>query len=113
METIVVSSTVFLVVFAGALAGMRLRVVVAQNELGPDVKDVIRLVTGPLVTMTALVLGMLVSTANSCYQQRKDQLTEMASDVVGIDRMLGSYGPETKAAREELPLRDALIRMKP
>ena len=102
MESILVSSTVFLVVFGGALAGMRLRGVVPQNQLGPDVKDVIRLVTGLLVTMTALVLGMLVSTANSSYQQRKDQLTEMASDFVGVDRMLGSYGPETQTAREEL-----------
>jgi len=52
--------------------------------------------------MTALVLGMLVSTANASYQQRKDQLTEMASDFVGVDRLLGSYGPETHTAREEL-----------
>jgi hypothetical protein len=59
-------------------------------------------VTGLLVTMTALVLGMLVSTANASYQQRKDQLTEMASDFVGVDRLLGSYGPETRTAREEL-----------
>jgi hypothetical protein len=51
-----------------------------------------------------LVLGMLVSAANSSYQQRKDQLTEMASDFVGVDRMLGSYGPETLAARKELHL---------
>ena len=102
MQSVLVSSAVFLVVFAGALAGMRLRRVVPQSELGPDVKDVIRLVTGLLVTMTALVLGMLVSTANSSYQQRKDQLTEMASDFVGVDRMLGSYGPETLAARAEL-----------
>jgi hypothetical protein len=81
---------------------MRLRIVLPQNQLGPEVKDVIRLVTGLLVTMTALVLGMLVSIANSSYQQRKDQLTEMASDFVGVDRLLGSYGPETEAAREEL-----------
>ena len=102
MESILVSSTVFLVVFGGALAGMRLRRVVPQNQLGPDVKDVIRLVTGLLVTMTALVLGMLVSTANSSYQQRKDQLTEMASDFVGVDRLLGSYGPETQTARRRV-----------
>ena len=68
MESILVSSTVFLVVFGGALAGMRLRGVVPQNQLGPDVKDVIRLTTGLLVTMTALVLGMLVSAANTSYQ---------------------------------------------
>jgi hypothetical protein len=102
MESILISSTVFLVVFGGALAGMRLRHVLPQSQLGPDVKDVIRLAVGLLVTMTALVLGMLVSTANASYQQRKDQLTEMASDFVGVDRLLGSYGPETHTAREEL-----------
>ena len=102
MESILVSSTVFVVVFAGALVGMRLRRRCAPESAWPEVKDVIRLATGLLVTMTALVLGMLVSTANSSYQQRKDQLTEMASDFVGVDRLLGSYGPETKAARVEL-----------
>jgi len=102
METILVSAIVFLVVFSGALAGMKLRDIVPQSQLGPEVKDIIRLVTGLLVTMTALVLGMLVSAANTSYQQRKDQLTEMASDFVGVDRMLGSYGPETQSAREQL-----------
>ncbi len=102
MEAILVSTAVFVVVFGGALAGMRLRLVLPQNQLGPEVKDVVRLAVGLLVTMTALVLGMLVSTANSSYQQRKDQLTEMASDFVGVDRLLGSYGPETRAARAEL-----------
>jgi hypothetical protein len=102
MESVLVSSTVFLVVFGGALAGMRLRHVLPQNQLGPEVKDVTRLAVGLLVTMTALVLGMLVSTANASYQQRKDQLTAMASDFVGVDRLLGSYGPETQTARVEL-----------
>jgi len=102
MEATLVSSAVFVVVFAGALAGMRLRLVLPQNQLGPEVKEIVRLAVGLLVTMTALVLGMLVSTANSSYQQRKDQLTEMASDFVGVDRLLGSYGPETQAARAEL-----------
>jgi hypothetical protein len=102
MEAILMSSAVFLVVFGGALAGMRLRRVLPQNQLGPEVKDVIRLAVGLLVTMTALVLGMLVSTANASYQQRKDQLTDMASDFVGVDRLLGSYGPETQTARVEL-----------
>ena len=102
MEAILVSSAVFVVVFGGALAGMRLRLVLPPNQLGPEVKSVVQLAVGLLVTMTALVLGMLVSTANSSYQQRKDQLTEMASDFVGVDRLLGSYGPETQAARAEL-----------
>jgi hypothetical protein len=102
MNAILVSLAVFAVVFGGALAGMGLRRVLPEDQLGPEAKDIIRLAVGLLVTMTALVLGMLVSTANSSYQQRKDQLTEMASDFVGVDRLLGSYGPETQTARADL-----------
>jgi hypothetical protein len=89
MEAILVSSAVFVVVFGGALAGMRLRLVLPPDQLGPEVKSIVQLAVGLLVTMTALVLGMLVSTANSSYQQRKDQLTEMASDFVGVDPPVG------------------------
>jgi hypothetical protein len=102
MNSILISVAVFAVVFGGAIAGMGLRHVLPENQLGPEAKDVIRLAVGLLVTMTALVLGMLVSTANSSYQERKDQLTEMASDFVGVDRLLASYGPETQTARAEL-----------
>src|SRR5579863_3694390 len=102
MGSILVSSTVFLVVFGGALAGMRLQRVLPQNLLGSEAKDVIRLATGLLVTMTALVLGMLVSTANSSYQDRKIELAEMGSNFVLVDSLLASYGPETNSLRVEL-----------
>ncbi len=102
MESILVSSSVFVVVFSGALVGMRFRRVLPQDQLGPEVKDVIRLATGLLVTMTALVLGMLVSTANSSYQDRKNELAEMGSNFVQVDSLLASYGPDTDAIRMEL-----------
>jgi len=102
MESILVSSTVFVVVFGGALAGMRFRRVLPEDHLGPEVKDVIRLATGLLVTMTALVLGMLVSTANSSYQERKNELAEMGSNFVLVDGLLASYGPDAQALRMEL-----------
>jgi hypothetical protein len=102
MKSILVSVTVFVAVFGGALAGMGLRRVLPQNDLGADAKEVIRLAVGLLVTMTALVLGMLVSSANASYQDRKNELAEMASDFVVVDRLLASYGPETTAMRADL-----------
>jgi hypothetical protein len=102
MKSILVSVTVFVAVFSGALAGMGLRRILPQNELGTDAKEVIRLAVGLLVTMTALVLGMLVSSANASYQDRKNELAEMASDFVVVDRLLESYGPETTAMRADL-----------
>jgi hypothetical protein len=45
------------------------------------------------VAMTALVLGMLMSTANSSYQDRKNELAEMGSNFVLVDGPLASHGP--------------------
>jgi hypothetical protein len=93
---------VFGVVFSGALAGMGLRRLLPENQLRPEAKDIIGQATGLLVTMTALVLGMLVSAANSSYQDRKNELAEMGSSFVLVDGLLTSYGPETEAIRLEL-----------
>jgi hypothetical protein len=102
MNSILVSPIVFAVIFSGALAGMSLRRVLPEDQLKPEAKDIIRLATGLLVTMTALVLGMLVSTANSSYQDRKNELAEMASNFVEVDHLLAGYGLETQPIREEL-----------
>lgn len=102
MRSILISSMVFLVVFSGALVGIRLQRVLPENQLGAEAKDVIRVATGLLVTMTALVLGMLVSTANSAYQDRKNELAEMGSNFVLVDGLLASYGPQSQAIRLEL-----------
>jgi hypothetical protein len=103
MKSILISSIVFAAVFGGGLAGLALGGLLAGSVLGSDAtKDIIRLATGLLVTMTALVLGMLVSSANSSYQDRKNELAEMASDFVLLDQVLATYGPETQGIRDEL-----------
>ena len=103
MKSILISSIVFAAVFSGGLAGLALGGLLAGSLLGSDAtKDIIKLATGLLVTMTALVLGMLVSSANSSYQDRKNELAEMASDFVVLDQVLATYGSETQVIRDEL-----------
>ena len=97
MNSIVISSVVFAIVFAAALVGMIVRV--PEQHLGADAKDVVRLATGLVATMAALVLGLLVSSAKSSYDARKNEVAEMSSDIVTIDRMLARYGPETREVR--------------
>jgi hypothetical protein len=53
-------------------------------------------------TMSALVLGLLVGSAKSSYDTQKDELTSLSAGVLLVDRMLATYGPETKDAREML-----------
>lgn len=81
---------------------MALRRVLPEDHLGSDAKDVVKLAMGLIATMSALVLGMLVSTAKSSYDTRKNEVAEMSSMVVAIDQLLASYGPEAKQSRAEL-----------
>jgi hypothetical protein len=101
MNSLVVSSIVFAAVFAAALVGMAIRRTLPEDHLSADGKEVVRLSTALISTMAAMVLGMLVSSAKSSYDARKNDVAEMSSEIVNIDRLLGKYGPETADLRAE------------
>jgi Protein of unknown function (DUF4239) len=82
--------------------GMALQSILPEEHLGADSRDVIRLATGLVVTMSALVLGMLVSSAKNSYDTQKTDMMQMAAKVVLLDNMLAHYGPETQSSRNEL-----------
>jgi hypothetical protein len=93
------SAVVFAVVYMGALAGMAIRRVLPKDLLGSEVKETIRLAIGLIVTMTGLVLGMLVSSAKTFYDGQKRQVSEMSSDIILLNDLLRSYGPDANQAR--------------
>ncbi len=64
---------------------------------------------GLVATMAALVLGLLVASAKSSYDQQRNEMTEMSSKIVLLDRVLAHYGPETNPERNLL--RDAATRI--
>ncbi|WP_433967671.1 hypothetical protein [Tunturiibacter gelidiferens] len=101
MNSIVVSSIIFASVFASALVGMAVRRALPEDHVGSDAKEVVRLATGLIATMAALVLGMLVSSAKSSYDARKNEVAEMSSEVLAIDRSLAKFGQETGEIRTE------------
>jgi hypothetical protein len=101
MHALVVSSLVFALVFAGALVGMAIRQAVPETHFTPEAKDTIRLAIGLVVTMTGLVLGMLVSSSKTFFDAEKNQVAEMASQIILMNDLLTGYGPETKEARIE------------
>ncbi len=108
MSSIEVSGFVFACVFGGSLLGMSLRAVLPEHHLSAETRDTIKLGTGLIATMAALVLGLLIASAKSSFDAEKSGFTQMAANVVVLDRVLARYGPETKGARDML--RGALIR---
>jgi hypothetical protein len=92
--------------FTAAVGGMALHVKVPNWHLDTDSRDVVKLVMALIATMSALVLSLLISSASSSYNQQVSQLTTLSANVVLLDRMLQSYGPDAQAARDGL--RDAV-----
>jgi hypothetical protein len=102
MSSIGISLITCLIVFGGALLGITLRAVLPGHELADDSRDVVKLGVGLIATMSALVLGLLIASAKSSFDTQNNEVTEMASRVVVLDRVLAHYGPEAKEARDLL-----------
>ena len=102
MHSIFICFITFSVVFGSALLGIFLRNVIPDDHLSSDSKDVVKLATGLVITMTALVLGMLVSSAKSSYDFRKAEVASMATKIVLLDRQLAHFGPEAQPVRNQL-----------
>ena len=102
MNSIAISLIVFAFVFGGAMLGIFLRAVLPQNHLSDASKDVVKLGMGLVATMSALVLGLLVSSAKSSFDALSNEMTRASSEIILLDRTLALYGPESKVARDQL-----------
>ena len=102
MNSFAISSIVFGVVFGGAMVGMFLRAVLPQHSLNDDTKDLVKMGMGLVATMSALVLGLLVSSAKNSYDALNGEWTRVAAKVILLDRTLALYGPEAKEVRDQL-----------
>src|SRR5262249_37487355 len=102
MSALTIGSIVFACVFGGALLGMLLRGLLPDQHLSADSKDVVRLGMGLLATMAALVLSLLIASAKSSYDTQRGEVTQLAANVVLLDRVLAHYGPESKDSRDLL-----------
>jgi hypothetical protein len=96
------SLVVFSCVFGGALLGLFLRTVLPEHHLNADSKSTITVGMGLIGTMAALVLGLVVSSAASSYFAERDELTQVSSRLILMDRILAHYGPEANEVRQQL-----------
>ena len=102
MSAIQIGVTAFACIFGGALIGMLLPRVLPKECLSADSSITIKLAIGLVITMTGIVLGMLVNSARNSYYARYDELTTTSADIIMLDRLLASYGPEAQDVRSEL-----------
>jgi hypothetical protein len=115
MNDLLVSLFVFALIFGGALVGMIVRPLLSEQHLHPDSRDVVKMATGLIGTLTALVLGLLIASAKSSFDQKTSQVKQMTATIILLDDLLAQYGPEAAPVRNLLrqsvqPLADRIWR---
>ena len=103
MSALVISLVAFAFVFGGALLGMYLRL--PEGHFRDDVKDVVKLSTGLIGTIAALVLGLLIASAKTSYDASYTQIKQITANLILLDSLLEHYGQDARTLR--VALRDA------
>lgn len=102
MSSVGIAAIAFALILGSAAAGIGLRRALPEHHLSGDSKDVIKLATALVGTMSALVLALLFASTRQSYEHTSLAVSRMATDLAQLDRVLTEYGPEAA------PLRTAL-----
>jgi hypothetical protein len=102
MNYLLISLFAFALIFAGALVGAVVRPLLSEHHLHPDSRDVVKMATGLIGTLAALVLGLLIASAKSSFDQKTNQVRQMTASIIVLDELLAQYGPDAVAVRNLL-----------
>jgi len=93
---------VFGCLVGSVLVGITIRGLLPQAHLSTETKDAVKVAMGLVATMSALVLGLLVSSAKSSYDIQRTEVIQMAAKISFLDRVLTAFGPEAAGVRAQL-----------
>ena len=102
MINIVVGLISFVVIFSGALTGLFVRRRLPEQHLSSETQSAVTVSVAVIGTLSALVLGLMISAANSSFSKRSDEVRELSLEAIRIDRNLQRYGPGADDARAKL-----------
>lgn len=98
----IIGLIVFLIIFAGGFAGCAARQRLPKHLLTDETKNFVSVSTAVVATLSALVLGLLISNANTTFTTVGGQVKALSAQILRLDQILRRYGPETAQARELL-----------
>ncbi|MGA8391525.1 MAG: hypothetical protein WB775_05250 [Burkholderiaceae bacterium] len=81
---------------AGLLLTLRLRHRLPPHHEEEGTRDLIKIATGMLATLVALILGLLVSSAKGTFDTATAEITQSGAQIITLNRTLANYGPEAK-----------------
>ncbi len=102
MSATTTSLIICVLLIGGALSGVLLRRLLPDRHLDAHSKDIVRLGCGLIATITGLVLGLLINSGKNSFDAQHDDIRQLTAKIEMLDFLLEEYGPQARAAREEL-----------
>lgn len=102
MNSILISAGALVAMAACGALGFFVRTRLKDEHLSDDSIRAISLSTGVLATMSGMILGMMLSSAQSSFNAVGNDINSLATKVVLLDNALRKYGPDANALRAEL-----------
>jgi len=84
-------------VLLGILVGGWVQGKLPEGHQSSDSKEVVKLSLGIMGTLAALVLGLLVASAQSSYAARETEIKQLTADVILLDHLLDQYGKDAES----------------
>jgi len=101
MRPVAISLLVFTLTSGGFLAAMLLSSAIPEHHLSKDSRETVKLGIGLIATITALVLGLVIASVKSSFDDLSTAVKHTAVEILTLDRTLARYGPETGEIREQ------------
>jgi len=95
----VTSAIVIAILFGSTLLGMLAARLLPEHHLSPATQSVVSVSMAVVGTLSALVLGLLISAANTSFTTKTQEVKQISADIILLDRLLWRYGPETQDLR--------------
>lgn len=102
MNPFVISIVVIVCTYCGTHLGLQIRKRLPDHHLAEDTKEIVKLSAGLIATLTALVLGLLISSAKDTLDTMNRELVQDGAKVILLDRNLANYGPAANEIRAEM-----------
>lgn len=102
MTSITTGIAAFLAIFGGALLGLTGARILPDHHLGPETRTAVSVSMAVVGTLSALVIGLLISTASTSFSARTTAIGNLAVDMVRLNRSLVRYGSEADGIRDTL-----------
>ena len=101
-SSLLISVMALVAMFGGGMIGIFAARILPGHHLSVSSASAVKLLAAVVVSLTSLVLALMLSSANNSFAANAGIVKKLSSDLIHLDHLLRTYGPEANEARANL-----------